>query len=153
MDWLLSADDWQAIALTLKLAALVTVLLLLLGTPLAWWLARTRSVFRGPVSALVALPLVLPPTVLGFYLLLAMGPNGPVGGGHSGAGHWLVTLYLFRPLGGGFAAVFSALCGATHSERHRSHGRAPSGRPLPHSAPGHWTAFLPWCCRRLSRAS
>lgn len=79
MDWLLSADDWQAIGLTLRLAALVTLLLLLLGTPLAWWLARTRSVLRGPVSALVALPLVLPPTVLGFYLLLAMGPNGPVG--------------------------------------------------------------------------
>lgn len=76
---LLTAADWAAIVLTLKLATLVTLLLLLLGTPLAWWLARTRSVWRGPVSALVAMPLVLPPTVLGFYLLLALGPNGPLG--------------------------------------------------------------------------
>ena len=76
---LLTAADWQAVWLTLKLATLVTMLLLLIGTPLAWWLARTRSVWRGPVSALVALPLVLPPTVLGFYLLLALGPNGPLG--------------------------------------------------------------------------
>jgi molybdate transport system permease protein len=69
----------DAIALTLKLAGLTTVLLLLVGTPLAWWLARTRSWLKGPASALVALPIVLPPTVIGFYLLVAMGPNGPVG--------------------------------------------------------------------------
>lgn len=68
-----------AIALTLKLATATTAILLLLGTPLAWWLARTRSWVKGPVGALVALPFVLPPTVLGFYLLLAMGPQGPVG--------------------------------------------------------------------------
>lgn len=68
-----------AILLTLKLAATTTVLLLLIGTPIAWWLARTRSRLKGPISAVVALPLVLPPTVLGFYLLVAMGPNGPVG--------------------------------------------------------------------------
>ncbi|MBJ37800.1 MAG: molybdate ABC transporter permease subunit [Gammaproteobacteria bacterium] len=68
-----------AIWLTVRLAATVTVVLLLLGTPLAWWLARTRSWWKGPVGALVALPLVLPPTVLGFYLLIAMGPNGPIG--------------------------------------------------------------------------
>ena len=72
-------DDWQAIRLTLELAGVVTALLLLIGTPIAWWLARTRSRWKGPVGAVVALPLVLPPTVLGFYLLLAMGPNGPVG--------------------------------------------------------------------------
>ncbi|MGR6805793.1 molybdate ABC transporter permease subunit [Sphaerotilus natans] len=76
---MLSADDLQALGLTLRLAAIVTALLLLLGTPLAWWLARTRSAWKGPVAALVALPLVLPPTVLGFYLLLGMGPAGPVG--------------------------------------------------------------------------
>lgn len=69
----------QAIALTVKLAATTTVLLLLAGTPLAWWLARTRSWLKGPVGALVALPLVLPPVVLGFYLLVLMGPQGPVG--------------------------------------------------------------------------
>ena len=74
-----SASDLQALGLTLWLAAVVTGLLLLLGTPLAWWLARTRSAWKGPVGAVVALPLVLPPTVLGFYLLLAMGPEGPLG--------------------------------------------------------------------------
>ena len=76
---LLSPEDLQALLLTAKLAALVTVILLLLGTPLAWWLARTRSRWKGPVGAVVALPLVLPPSVLGFYLLLSMGPSGPVG--------------------------------------------------------------------------
>ena len=70
---------FQAIALTLRLAATTTVILLLVGTPLAWWLARTRSWLRGPIGALVALPLVLPPVVLGFYLLVLMGPDGPLG--------------------------------------------------------------------------
>ena len=68
-----------AITLTLKLAGLTTLILLLLGTPLAWWLARTRSKFKPAVSALVALPIVLPPTVIGFYLLVSLGPNGPLG--------------------------------------------------------------------------
>jgi molybdate transport system permease protein len=75
----LQAEDIQALVLTAKLAGLTTLILLLLGTPVAWWLARTRSVFKGPVAAVVALPLVLPPTVIGFYLLLLMGPKGPVG--------------------------------------------------------------------------
>ena len=75
----LSEDDITAIWLTLRLAATVTVLLLIFATPVAWWLARTKSWFKGPLSAIVALPLVLPPTVLGFYLLLAMGPNGVIG--------------------------------------------------------------------------
>jgi molybdate transport system permease protein len=75
----LSAGDLQAIGLTVQLAGTVTLILLLLGTPVAWWLARTRSWWKGPIGAVVALPLVLPPSVLGFYLLLAMGPNGPVG--------------------------------------------------------------------------
>ncbi len=69
----------SAIWLTLKLASVTTLLLLLIGTPIAWWLARTRSPLKGPIGAVVALPLVLPPSVLGFYLLVAMGPNGPVG--------------------------------------------------------------------------
>lgn len=72
-------NDMAAVWLTLKLAATVTVLLLILGTPVAWWLARTRSRLKSVIGAVVALPLVLPPTVLGFYLLVAMGPNGPVG--------------------------------------------------------------------------
>jgi molybdate transport system permease protein len=72
-------SDLAAIWLTLRLAGVTTLLLLIIGTPIAWWLANTRSRWKGPVGAVVALPLVLPPTVLGFYLLLAMGPNGPVG--------------------------------------------------------------------------
>ncbi len=75
----MTATDWSAFVLTIKLAALTTGLLLLLGTPLAWWLARTRSHMRPWIEALVALPLVLPPTVLGFYLLIALGPEGPIG--------------------------------------------------------------------------
>ena len=76
---LLTESDLQAIGLTLKVATLTTVILLILGTPLAWWLTRTRSVFRKPIAALVSMPLVLPPSVLGFYLLMLMGPRGPVG--------------------------------------------------------------------------
>ena len=76
---MLSDTDWGAIRLTLELATVTTVLLLLVGTPIAWWLARTLSVWKAPVRAVVALPLVLPPTVIGFYLLVVMGPNGPVG--------------------------------------------------------------------------
>jgi molybdate transport system permease protein len=74
-----SAADWTAITLTASLASVSTVLLLLIGTPLAWWLARTRSRSKPVWAALVAMPLVLPPTVLGFYLLLLMGPQGVVG--------------------------------------------------------------------------
>lgn len=71
--------DFAAIWLTLKLASLTTVILLIVGTPIALWLARTRSWLKGPIGAVVALPLVLPPTVIGFYLLLLLGPNGAVG--------------------------------------------------------------------------
>lgn len=75
----MSAETWAAIRLTAELAGLSTLLLLLLGAPLAWWLARTRSAWKPLWASLVAMPLVLPPTVLGFYLLLLMGPQGPVG--------------------------------------------------------------------------
>lgn len=76
---MLDADDLQALRLTAQLAALTTLLLIVLGTPIAWWLARTRSRLKGAVAAVVALPLVLPPTVIGFYLLMLMGPHGPIG--------------------------------------------------------------------------
>jgi molybdate transport system permease protein len=76
---MLSPADIEAIWLTVKLAGLTTLLLLLIGTPVAWWLARTRSRLKGPIGAVLSLPLVLPPAVLGFYLLVLMGPNGPVG--------------------------------------------------------------------------
>jgi len=75
----MTVADWSAIRLTAELAATTTLLLLLVGTPLAWWLARTRTRLKPLWSALIAMPLVLPPTVLGFYLLLLMGPQGPVG--------------------------------------------------------------------------
>ncbi|NNE05888.1 MAG: molybdate ABC transporter permease subunit [Xanthomonadales bacterium] len=84
-----SSAELTALALTLKLALVSTIVLLVVGIPLAWWLARTRWRFRFLLDAIIALPLVLPPTVLGFYLLLALGPSGPLGrfmdalGGHS----------------------------------------------------------------------
>jgi molybdate transport system permease protein len=76
---MIDSTDLAAIRLTVELASIVTVLLLLIGTPVAWWLARTPSRWKGPIGAVVSLPLVLPPAVLGFYLLVLMGPNGPLG--------------------------------------------------------------------------
>jgi molybdate transport system permease protein len=76
---MLNADDMATLWLTVQVAGLTTVLLLIIGTPLAWWLARTPSRWKGICNAIVALPLVLPPTVLGFYLLVFMGPNGALG--------------------------------------------------------------------------
>ena len=84
---LLSPDNLQALWLTARVAALTTLILLVLGTPLAWWLARARGWLPRTVGALVALPLVLPPSVLGFYLLVTLGPNGPIGG-------WMLDLGL-----------------------------------------------------------
>jgi molybdate transport system permease protein len=74
---MLSPEDLSAFAISVKLAAVTTLILLLLASPLAWWLSQTQSRFRSIIEALVALPLVLPPTVLGFYLLLALSPTGP----------------------------------------------------------------------------
>ena len=93
----ISPEAWAAIVLTLELAASATVILLLLATPLAWWLSQTASRWRAPVSALVTLPLVLPPTVLGFYLLVAMGPQGPLGQLTQALG-WGVLSFTFAGL-------------------------------------------------------
>jgi molybdate transport system permease protein len=93
----LSPEAWAAVRLTLELAAVTTVLLLVLATPLAWWLSQTRSKWRAPVSALVALPLVLPPTVLGFYLLVVLGPQGWVGQVTQALG-WGVLSFSFTGL-------------------------------------------------------
>lgn len=91
------SEAWQAIVLTLQLASLTTLVLLLLATPLAWWLSQTRSPWRGPVAALATLPLVLPPSVLGFYLLVAMGPQGPLGQWTQAMG-WGVLSFTFTGL-------------------------------------------------------
>ena len=116
----MTALDWQAVSLTLKLGLYSTLILLLLATPLAWWLARSRWRFRFLVEAMVALPLVLPPTVLGFYLLLLLGPSGPFGqvaqwlGGYSLAftftglviGSVIASLpFMVQPLRNAFAAI------------------------------------------------
>lgn len=77
---MISPEDLNAIWITLRLAVTTTVLLMLIGVPIAWWLARTRSRARIVIEAVVAMPLILPPTVLGFYLLFFLGPNGPLGG-------------------------------------------------------------------------
>ena len=93
---------WSPIRLTLALASITTVLLLIVGTPIAWWLARSPARWKEAVAAVVALPLVLPPTVLGFYLLIALGPNGPGGfiGGFFGLRSLAFTFEAFgdRPL-------------------------------------------------------
>lgn len=92
--------DWQAIRLTIELATVATAILLVLGTPLAWWLARSRARWKEAVAALVALPLVLPPTVLGFYLLIALGPQGP--------GGWIAEAFGRRTLAFTFHALVIA---------------------------------------------
>jgi molybdate transport system permease protein len=76
---MLSSADLDTLLLTFKVAGIATTIMLLVGTPLAWWLSRTHSAWKGPINAIVALPLVLPPTVLGFYLLVLMGPSGVIG--------------------------------------------------------------------------
>ncbi|WAJ70385.1 molybdate ABC transporter permease subunit [Catenovulum adriaticum] len=102
----LNPADYSAIWLTLKLAAVVTLILLIIGTPLALWLATSRSKITPWIDALVALPLVLPPTVIGFYLLLAMGPNGPIGS----ISQWFgITSFAFSFTGLVIGSVFYSL--------------------------------------------
>ena len=146
---MINAGDLQALWVTLQLAAFSTLLLLLLGTPLAWWLARTSSRLRAPVEALVALPLVLPPTVLGFYLLLAMGPGGPLAGlslAFTFAGLLLGSMvyslpFVVQPLRDAFAAIgeqpleMAACLGASPMDRFRS-------VVLPLARPGYITASV-----------
>jgi molybdate transport system permease protein len=96
MNWLTS-DDLAALSVTLKLAAVTVTILILIGTPLAWWLARSHWRYKPVIEALVALPLVLPPTVLGFYLLVLLGPQGSVG-------QWLISIGLHH-----LAFTFSGL--------------------------------------------
>lgn len=94
---MLTDSDIATLWLTFKVASLATLIMLTLGTPLAWWLARTTSRWKGFFNAVVALPLVLPPTVLGFYLLVVMGPNGPIGKLTSGLG-WGTLPFTFSGL-------------------------------------------------------
>lgn len=128
----MSEADLLALRVTLTLSAITTGVLLLLGTPLAWWLARTRSRLAVAMEAVVALPLVLPPTVLGFYMLVALGPNGPIGGTLQAMGlHHLAftfeglvvasTLYslpfMVQPLKDAFASVGTRLLDAAATLR------------------------------------
>lgn len=156
MDSILSPADLGAILLTLKLASVTTILLLLIGTPIAWWLARTRSVWRGPIGAVVALPLVLPPTVLGFYLLVTLGPNGPIGQFTQALGLGLLPFtfaglvvgsvlysmpFVIQPLQNAFAAI-----GAAPFETAATLGASPLDRfftvALPLARPGFLTATI-----------
>lgn len=147
----LDASDLGAIWLTVKLASMTTLILLIVGTPIAWWLARTRSWLRGPVGAVVALPLVLPPTVIGFYLLIALGPHGWLGQATQALGLGSVVFsftglvigsviysmpFVVQPLQNAFGAI--------------------GQRPLEVAAtlrasPG--TPSSTWCCRWPVRAS
>ena len=94
---LLTPESWQAIQLTFELAVLTSLFLLVLATPLAWWLSQTHSAWRAPIQALVTLPLILPPSVLGFYLLIVMGPLGPLGQFTQAMG-WGVLFFTFTGL-------------------------------------------------------
>ena len=152
----LAAADLSALGLTLRLAATTTALLLLLGTPLAWWLARSACRWKPAVEAVVALPLVLPPTVLGFYLLLAMGPYGPLGAvsrwtgsgtlAFSFAGLVVGSLlyslpFVVQPLQNAFAAIPEALLEAAATLRASPWQRFVAVA-LPLARPGYLTAAV-----------
>ena len=145
-----------AIVVTLKLATATTVILFVLGLPLAWWLARTQSIWRVPIGAVVALPMVLPPTVLGFYLLLGFGANGPIGQvthalglgtlAFSFPGLLLASVlyslpFVVHPLQAGFASIDGALLDAAATLRASPRDRFFSV-VLPLSRPALITALL-----------
>jgi molybdate transport system permease protein len=152
----LTAETVSALWVTLRLAALTTVLLLLLATPVAWWLSQTTSRWRPVVSALVTLPLVLPPSVLGFYLLVAMGPHGPLGQFTQAMG-WGVLSFTFMGL-----LIGSVLFSLPFAVQPIEHAFASMGRrpmevaatlraspwdaffsvALPLARPGLWTAAI-----------
>ena len=135
-----SAVDFAAVWLTLRLAATVTIILLIVGTPIAWWLAHTRSKWKGVVGAVVALPLVLPPTVLGFYLLILLGPRGPVGQLTQSLG-WGVLPFTFTGLV--VASVFYSLPFVVQPLQQAFEGIGP--RPLEVAATlraSPWDAFF-----------
>ncbi|MEO1751217.1 molybdate ABC transporter permease subunit [Thiofaba sp. EF100] len=128
----LTPGEWQAIGLTAKLAGLTTVILLLLSAPLAWWMAHTQSRMGNVVAALVSLPLVLPPTVIGFYLLIVLGPQGFVGGSleklglhHLAFSFWGILIgsviyslpFAVQPLRDAFAAIGSRYLDAASTLR------------------------------------
>src|SRR5262245_23299934 len=144
--------DWAPVWLTLKLATASSVLLMIMGTPLAWWLSRSRSRLAIPIEALIALPLVLPPTVLGFYLLVLLGPSGPIGSvweqlsggrlvfsfGGLLVGSVIHSLpFVVQPLVGAFRSIDSRLLEAA-----AVHGAAPFDRFLNVAVPLCRPAFL-----------
>lgn len=151
-----SDSDLEALGLTFQLAAVTTLILLVIGTPLAWWLARTERRFKFLIEAVVAMPLMLPPTVLGFYLLIALGANGPIGqmmewlGGSPPAfsfsglviGSVIYSMpFVVQPLQSAFSAV-----GARPLEVASTLGASPWDRffsvAVPLAAPGFLTATV-----------
>jgi molybdate transport system permease protein len=153
---MLNPEDITALWITLKLATISTLLLLILGTPLAWWLSRTQSALKPAIDAVITLPLILPPTVLGFYLLIALGPDGPIGslailsGGKPLAftftglviGSVIYSLpFVIRPLEDAFTAI-----GKRPLEVAATLGAGPADRffsiVLPLARPGYLTALV-----------
>lgn len=149
MNELISAADIAALWLTLKLAFVTTIVLLLLGTPLAWWLSRTQLRGKPLIEALIALPLVLPPTVLGFYLLVLLGANGPLGDWSLAftfpglvIGSFIYSLpFVVQPLQNAFAAIGSRPLEVAATLRASPWDRFVSV-VLPLAAPGFLTAAV-----------
>lgn len=152
----LATDIWAPVKLTLELAATTTLVLLIVATPLAWWLARSRARWKEAIAAIASLPLVLPPTVLGFYLLVALGPGGPGGviaglwGGRTLAftftglviGSTVYSLpFVVQPIRNAFAAIGDRPLEAAATLR-ASPGRAFFAVALPLASPGLLTGAV-----------